>query len=204
MGVGNLTGAVIEMRLDDQPFELIGREEKTVEVRLYDEKRKDIKVGDTIVFHNANDEANVIAARVKALHLFDTFFELFSSALFPQTGFGATSASEATEYMYKFYSKEREQRSGVVGIEIEVDENLSCILSKLLSVYRVYGVSNGDIISFARLLHCKVFIEKCNLNDVLIMVYNFEEAMRDKGAVIETGEQCVIYDFINMLGLNEE
>lgn len=204
MGVGNLAGAVIEMRLDDEPFELIGREEKTVEVRLYDEKRKDIRVGDTIVFHNANDETNVIAARVKALHLFGTFGELFSSALFPQTGFGATSVSEATEYMYKFYSREQEQRFGVVGIEIEVDENLSCILSKLFSVYNGHNVSNGDIISFARFLHRRVFIEKCNLTDVLIMVYNFEEAMRGKGAVIEVGEECVIYDYINMLGLNEE
>ena len=39
-----------QMSLRPHPFEKIKLGEKTIELRLYDEKRKEIKVGDTIEF----------------------------------------------------------------------------------------------------------------------------------------------------------
>jgi ASC-1-like (ASCH) protein len=39
-----------EMRLHDGPFKLIKAGSKTIELRLYDEKRQEIKVGDEIEF----------------------------------------------------------------------------------------------------------------------------------------------------------
>ena len=50
---------IFDMRLAAEPFEKIGREEKTVEIRLYDEKRKKIKEGDQIIFRRLSDESNV-------------------------------------------------------------------------------------------------------------------------------------------------
>ena len=62
------------------------REEKTVEIRLYDEKRQEIKEGDEILFHRLADESNFLMTNVIALHRFNSFKELFSSDLFSKAG----------------------------------------------------------------------------------------------------------------------
>lgn len=200
----NMTN-IYDMRLADEPFEKIWREEKTIEIRLYDEKRKKIKVGDKIVFHQLSDESNVIIADVIALHRFKTFQELFSSDLFSKTGCGELSKESAREYMYKFYSKEQEKEFGVLGIEISLDENLSLVYGILKDEYNDCEISDRDLMWFARQLNDYIFVENCDLNDILIIVYEFEEAMRDKGVIINTGKQCLIYlQIINHLDINEE
>lgn len=196
---------IYNMRLTDEPFEKIGREEKTIEIRLYDDKRKKIKVGDQIVFRLLSDESNVIITVVKALHRFNTFQELFSSDLFSKTGCCELSIDSATEYMYKFYSKEQEKEFGVLGIEICVDNDLSLVYGILKDEYKDCDISDDDIIQFAHQLNESVFVENCDLNDILNIVYEFEEAMRSKGAKIEIGRQCIIYlQIINYLDINEE
>ena len=59
------------MKLDPQPFESIKSGEKTIELRLFDEKRQLINVGDTIVFTDTQNESNVIYTRVfNVYHIF--------------------------------------------------------------------------------------------------------------------------------------
>ena len=43
-----------EMRLNNEPFNKIKEGTKTVELRLLDEKRKTLRVGDKIIFTNIN------------------------------------------------------------------------------------------------------------------------------------------------------
>ena len=58
-----------EMRLHDEPFKLIKAGTKTIELRLYDEKRQEIKVGDEIEFTSrATGEKQV--TKVVALHTY--------------------------------------------------------------------------------------------------------------------------------------
>lgn len=106
-----------EMKLADEPFELIASGKKTVEVRLCDEKRKQISVGDEIEFFRLNGSGSV-TAKVVALHRFGSFAELFASALHPKTGCGDLSATLAADTMYKYYTKEQESQYGILGIEI--------------------------------------------------------------------------------------
>ena len=65
------------MNLNPEPFEMIRSGEKTIELRLNDEKRKAISVGDTIVFTNTADTGKQIFAVVTALHQFRNFAELY-------------------------------------------------------------------------------------------------------------------------------
>lgn len=109
---------VTVMRLADEPFEAIKSGEKTVEIRLYDEKRKKIRTGDAVIFVRAENGDEYIYAMVTALHRFDTFKELFSSELFSKTGSGRMTAEQATESMYKYYTRRQERQYGVLGIEI--------------------------------------------------------------------------------------
>lgn len=198
-------GKYIDMRLADEPFEKIWREEKTVEIRLNDEKRREINVGDKIFFHLLSKEDSIIIATVTALHRFDTFQQLFSSALFSKIGSGDMSADEAAQRMYQYYTAEQEQKYGVLGIEIKYEEDLSFVYGMLKDEYSDCDISDEDIRWFADELNDYVFVENCDLNDILAIVYNFEEAMRGKGAVIEVGRQCCIYEqIINNLELNEE
>ena len=44
------------MRLNKEPFEMIKSGMKTIELRLYDEKRKLLRIGDEIEFILATDE----------------------------------------------------------------------------------------------------------------------------------------------------
>lgn len=44
-----------EMKLNDNAFNNIKKGLKKFELRLYDDKRKNINIGDTIIFHNLNN-----------------------------------------------------------------------------------------------------------------------------------------------------
>lgn len=116
---------LIEMRLAPEPFEQIKERSKTVEIRLYDEKRKNINVGDKIVFHCRSANTEAIIVTVTALDWFKTFRELFQSELFDRTGCGNMSVDEATEYMYNYYGKEQEEEFGVIAIGFQIDEYLT-------------------------------------------------------------------------------
>ena len=43
---------IYEMNLHDEPFNAIKRNQKVIEMRLNDERRKDLKVNDLIIFSN--------------------------------------------------------------------------------------------------------------------------------------------------------
>ncbi len=109
---------VHHMRLAAQPFALIDSGAKTVEVRLYDEKRRQIEVGDKIIFTLLGSGRRV-NVKVVALHMFKSFLCLFSSPLISKTGSGGMTAAEAAESMYKYYLPADESKYGVLGIEIE-------------------------------------------------------------------------------------
>ncbi len=110
--------AFIEMKLNAIPFSQIDKGEKSVEVRLFDEKRSKLKVGDTIRFYAMDDDKRFIDVRIVALHRYDSFEELFKSPQFSKCGFGDMNASQAAECMGKYYTKEQQQKYGALGIEI--------------------------------------------------------------------------------------
>ena len=58
-----------EMKLQEVPFKMIKKGIKTIEMRLYDEKRKKISIGDSIHFTNVVT-GEVLQARVIKLHTF--------------------------------------------------------------------------------------------------------------------------------------
>ncbi|MBR5858722.1 MAG: ASCH domain-containing protein [Clostridia bacterium] len=106
------------MRLQASPFEKIKNGTKSIELRLYDEKRQSINVGDDIVFTNAvNGEK--ICATVKKLHLFASFEELYKTLPLLQCGYTAEDIGTAhPSDMEQYYSAEEQRKYGVVGIEL--------------------------------------------------------------------------------------
>lgn len=75
-----------EMHLFKEPFEWICIGEKTIEVRLYDEKRRGIQIGDTIRFEELPENKEEIMCKVIGLSRFGSFKELFGA--FESSRFG--------------------------------------------------------------------------------------------------------------------
>jgi len=106
-----------QMNLSSIPFEKIISGKKIIESRLYDEKRKKINPGDRIEFTCSNDPKKQVMAEVQALYRYDNFEHLFSD--FPPSYFGGPSKKFLVKEIEGFYSKEEQQKTGVIGIKIK-------------------------------------------------------------------------------------
>ena len=109
-----------KMNLNPEPFEMISTGQKTIELRLNDEKRQKIKVGDMIEFTQTETGQKLIT-EVITLHRFDTFTELYQEL--PLLKCGYTEADIATakpEDMDLYYTPEKQKKYGVLGIELKV------------------------------------------------------------------------------------
>ena len=104
-----------QMKLNESPFERIKNGTKTVEFRLYDEKRQQIKIGDQIEFSKLPDLQEKILVDVINLYREDTFEKLFRKLYNDEE-----EILRKTQAMYKFYSPENETKYGVLGIEIKL------------------------------------------------------------------------------------
>ncbi len=108
------------MALAPAPFAMIASGKKTIELRLYDEKRQKIKVGDEILFVNTGNEKEV-RAKVLGLNIFPSFAELYAALPLLRCGYTEeTLATASPKDMEKFYSPERQRQYSAVGIEIEL------------------------------------------------------------------------------------
>lgn len=134
------------MRLKEDPFERIKSGQKKMELRLYDSKRWGIHIGDYIIFKKLPDENEEIAVRVKSLHIFNSFKDLFEEL--PKERFGIAvelSVDEAVEKMREYYSEEEEKRNGVLGIGIEVCdlEKVHILVERIKEAHMDYFFPDG-------------------------------------------------------------
>lgn len=107
------------MRLSPGPFERMRSGQKTIELRLYDEKRRRLCAGDTIEFICTDGSGARLTAAVRALHVFDSFAALYRALPLTACGYAEREAAAAApEDMDLYYSKEEQRSWGVVGIEI--------------------------------------------------------------------------------------
>lgn len=111
---------VFDMKLNKEPFECIERGEKSVELRLYDEKRQRLNIGDYIIFTCLSDAGKHVAVQVIALYRYADFEDLFMEINPLDCGFGANvAADEAAAAMREYYPESQICRYGVLGIRIK-------------------------------------------------------------------------------------
>ena len=110
------------MNLNPSPFEKFKSGQKTIELRLYDEKRRQIKEGDGIIFTNTCSGETIHATVIK-LHRFDTFEKLYASLPLLQCGYTPEDVDKAhPSDMQQYYSVEKQNQYGVVGIELSLSK----------------------------------------------------------------------------------
>lgn len=109
-----------KMKLAPEPFEMIGDGQKTIELRLNDEKRQGIEIGDVIEFTNTVT-GEKLSAEVMGLYRFADFAELYKALPLLKCGYTEEDIHTAKpEDMSLYYSPEKQRKYGVVGIEIKV------------------------------------------------------------------------------------
>lgn len=103
------------LKLATKPFESIKSGHKIIESRLYDEKRREIEIGDEIEFTN-RDSGEKLLTEVVGLHRYKDFETMFDR-LEPKK-FGGESKEWLLNQISEFYPKEEQEQFGVIGIEI--------------------------------------------------------------------------------------
>jgi len=104
------------LKLVDFAFNAMKNGKKDVELRLNDEKVKNINIGDILVFIQINT-GEELKTKVVNLYRYDTFKDMFDSL--DNSRFGL-SKNDTFEIMYNFYTKEEEKEYGGLAIEIEL------------------------------------------------------------------------------------
>ena len=107
-----------EMKLDPLPFKMIGSGEKTVEMRLFDERRRKIKVGDMIRFEN-RESGEKLLVRVTSCDVFPSFVELYRAYSKESIGYRSDEVASPAD-MEKYYSPENIKKYGAFAIGIEL------------------------------------------------------------------------------------
>ncbi|MBQ8056732.1 MAG: ASCH domain-containing protein [Ruminococcus sp.] len=106
------------MNLWHDPFEMIKAGTKTIEMRLYDEKRSKIAVGDVIVFTDA-DNGEELECSVLNLYRYANFDEMYQNHDKVSIGYKSDELALPSD-MLQYYSEEQIEKYGAVGIEINV------------------------------------------------------------------------------------
>lgn len=109
-----------EMGLQQKYYDLIASGIKVYEVRLYDEKRKNIKIGDNIIFFKEPDRVERLKTMVEEIKIFPSFEEMLKVIDVNEIGFNNEEHSSILEIYHKFYSSEEENKHGVVAIKVKV------------------------------------------------------------------------------------
>lgn len=106
-----------EMKLNNEPFECIKNGTKTIELRLNDEKRKLLTVGDYIEFTNRVTNEKLLV-EVIDLFKYNSFEELYKHFNKIEMGYSINEEANPKD-MENYYSKEEQEKHGVLGIKIK-------------------------------------------------------------------------------------
>ncbi len=107
-----------ELNLRPVYFDLINDGSKTIEVRLFDEKRKSYKHGDKLIFHNEKDKTQTCACEIIDLKNYDNFKQMASSLDSKCIGFEDQNFEQIINSYHTIYSEELEKKYGILAITI--------------------------------------------------------------------------------------
>ncbi|MBQ9745821.1 MAG: ASCH domain-containing protein [Clostridia bacterium] len=113
-----------EMKLLKEPFLEIKEGRKTVEMRLFDEKRRGISAGDEIVFSCPDLPEEELCVRAEGTYIYEDFRELAAGFPAESLGFPGRSAEYIADYMENIYSSRDVEKYGAFAIKIILKNNL--------------------------------------------------------------------------------
>lgn len=109
----------IKMRLHEMPFNMIKNGDKKIEYRLNDEKRQQLKVGDTITFFKRPLEEETLEVKIVDLKYYDNLLDMYKASFKEELSRLYDSPEEAVEDT-EYYTDEEIKKYGCLAIHIEI------------------------------------------------------------------------------------
>lgn len=109
----------MNIHLDEDIFEVVKNETKTVEVRVNDEKRRKLQVGDKITFLKRPDDIEKIDAVIERLSYYDNFKSLVDNYTIEEIYLKGYTKEYFLDLLKRFYSDEEVEKYGVVAIKFK-------------------------------------------------------------------------------------
>ena len=109
-----------EMKLQPEYYNFILNGTKRIEIRLFDEKRQQIKIRDTIKFLKKPELKESFNAKVIALLRYNSFDDMFKDFDISILSDKSMTKEELIGVLEQFYTKEKQEQYGVLGIRIEL------------------------------------------------------------------------------------
>ena len=112
---------VHEMKLRERYYEYILHGTKRIEIRLNDEKRQKIKIGDKIKFLNESNLNEYFKVKVIGLLRYDSLDNLLRDFDCSILADSSISCEDLKKILEEFYTKEKQDEYGILGIRIELE-----------------------------------------------------------------------------------
>ena len=109
-----------EMELKEEYYNFIISGTKRIEIRLNDEKRQLIKLGDIIKFKKESDLNDSFKVKVVGLLRYSSFDDMFKDFDISILADNSISKEELINLLEQFYTKEKQNQYGVLGIRFEL------------------------------------------------------------------------------------
>ena len=109
-----------EMKLQPKYYNFIINGTKRIEIRLNDEKRQKIKIGDIIEFKKETELSESFKVKVVGLLRYDSFENMFKDFDISVLSDKSMTKEELIDVLEQFYTKENQLKYGVLGIRIEL------------------------------------------------------------------------------------
>lgn len=106
-----------EMNLQPKYFDFIKNGTKRIELRLNDEKRQQLQLGDVIEFSDGNSSLKAEIIGLLRYRTFEDLFEDFDASILTDSSMTKPEILEALE---EFYTPEKQVKYGVLGIRIKI------------------------------------------------------------------------------------
>lgn len=111
-----------EMKLQERYYNFILNGTKRIEIRLNDEKRQNIKLGDKIRFLKEPDLKEFFEADVIGLLRYNFFEDMFNDYDISLLADKSMTKEELINVLEEFYTKEKQKKYGVLGIRININK----------------------------------------------------------------------------------
>lgn len=108
------------MKIQPEYYNFILNGTKRIEIRLFDEKRQQIKIGDVIKFLKEPELNESFNAKVIGLLRYNSFEEMFKDFDISILSDESMTKDELISVLEQFYTKEKQEKYGVLGIRIEL------------------------------------------------------------------------------------
>lgn len=109
-----------EMKLQPKYFDFIKNGTKRIELRLFDDKRKAILLGETIKFLKEPERTETLEVTVTGLLRYNNFSDLFKDFDISILADSSVNKDALLNDLEEFYTRDEQEKYGVLGIRFEI------------------------------------------------------------------------------------